>query len=387
VQIFKQLLSSSLASEPVSSEMASQQCETISTLIKGKTVLSVQCLSIPDAVGLSVGAESAFLSLVSVAIILLLICRNVWRKTLFPPKSVARQHLIQVPADLFMLSLFIADLIQALGGVMNVKWVHDQRVYQGGFCTAQGAIQQLGETIVALVTLVIAVHTFSTVWWGKGVKSCLTAAIIMGIVWLFVSLYVGLGIGLNIHKSYITPTFWCWLGPNYKAEIITGEYLWFWVTLFLSLILYTPLFLWSRGNITVDPHKWWKFSVHRSKDTHKDSGRRRHSLKLIAYPIIYSVLIIPTTIGRFIEFHQEDIGQQDHVPPAWTFFGESVYRLSGILNVLLFLLTRRGLLLFGNDPPANEVSFDEKPDGVRDSTALGRLPSLESEAAWSPNEG
>ena len=42
------------------------------------------------------------LSFVAVAIILLLICYKVWCKTLFPPTPAAKQHLIQFPADLFM---------------------------------------------------------------------------------------------------------------------------------------------------------------------------------------------------------------------------------------------------------------------------------------------
>ena len=74
------------------------------------------------------------------------------------------------------LSLFAADLLQAIGAALDVKWVHQGFVQVGGFCTAQGmqpyikccyalliltlgaffsgAIQQLGETGVAMSTLV-----------------------------------------------------------------------------------------------------------------------------------------------------------------------------------------------------------------------------------------
>lgn len=56
--------------------------------------------------------------------------------------------------DVLMLSLFVADLIQAIGAVMDVHWVHSGKVEVGGFCTAQGVVQQLGETSVAITTLV-----------------------------------------------------------------------------------------------------------------------------------------------------------------------------------------------------------------------------------------
>jgi hypothetical protein len=273
-----------------------------------------------------------------------------------------------------MLFLFIAEWIQALGGVLNIKWVHDEKVFRGTFCNAQGAIEQLGETTVALVTLVIAFHTFSSLWWSRGVKSILTASILMGLVWSFVILYVAIGLGVNINKSYMTPTYWCWIGPNYLKEKITGEYVWFWLTLGLSLVFYTLLFFWSRKN-----------------------NMRHHSLKLIAYPITYSVVIIPSSVVRFIEFSQENKGQQDHVPVAWIFFAEAVYRLSGIITVLLFMLRRRGLLLFGDDDPQtsngqappSELSDASLNDGKTEgpgSEQTGRLPSVD-ETTPLPEDG
>jgi len=343
------------------------------------------CLSSHDAVGLAIGAESSFLSVVAVGLILASICRNVWRKTLFPPTPSERQHLIQVPADVFMLSLFVADLLQALGGAVNVKWIHELRVYRGTFCSLQGTIQQLGEPAVALVTLVIAVHTFSSVWWGRELKSLLVAWIMIGLVWLFVILLLVIEIGKHAHElnSYYTPTpYWCWIDGSNKLKIGV-EYLWFWVTLGVSLAFYVPLFFWSRGNITVDQDKWLSFKVHRSKDSPEHSERRRHSLKLIAYPIIYSITVIPNTVVRFIEF-----AHPNHFPGGPVFFAETVYRLSGLLNVLLFITTRRTLLLFGNNSPKPNRGQAPLPDSSTDDLnggraykgiPMGRLPSHDSD--------
>jgi hypothetical protein len=71
------------------------------------------------------------------------------------------------------LSLFIADLIQALGAIVNVKWLNEGNVFVGPLCSAQGRnrsaynirsavllignpgiIQQVGETSVAIHTTV-----------------------------------------------------------------------------------------------------------------------------------------------------------------------------------------------------------------------------------------
>jgi len=52
------------------------------------------------------------------------------------------------------LSLFTADAVQALGAIVDIQWLRIERVEKGSFCTAQGVIQQLGETTVAVATCV-----------------------------------------------------------------------------------------------------------------------------------------------------------------------------------------------------------------------------------------
>jgi hypothetical protein len=52
------------------------------------------------------------------------------------------------------LSLFVFDILQALGGFLDVRWAHDGVVTTGLYCSAQGIIQQIGELGVALITLV-----------------------------------------------------------------------------------------------------------------------------------------------------------------------------------------------------------------------------------------
>ena len=46
------------------------------------------------------------------------------------------------------------DFLQAMGGVLDVRWAHNGIVTTGHYCTAQGIIQQIGEVGVALITLV-----------------------------------------------------------------------------------------------------------------------------------------------------------------------------------------------------------------------------------------
>jgi hypothetical protein len=62
------------------------------------------------------------------------------------------------PANLILvvrqLSLFLYDILQAMGGILDIRWVHHGIVTSGSYCTTQGIIQQIGELGVALITLV-----------------------------------------------------------------------------------------------------------------------------------------------------------------------------------------------------------------------------------------
>ena len=79
-----------------------------------------------------------------------------------------------------------------------------------------------------------------------------------------------------------TSQYWCWISEDYLEWCIWGEYIWFWITLALSFVIYIPLYLWSRGNIQLDEHTWWKFTFqHADLDLELKVVRRR-SLMMLA---------------------------------------------------------------------------------------------------------
>lgn len=65
-------------------------------------------------------------------------------------------------------SLLIADIVQAIGAVLSLKWIKSGKVEVGPFCTSQGVIKIFGASGVALSTMA------SPFFWGGGVGvSCL----------------------------------------------------------------------------------------------------------------------------------------------------------------------------------------------------------------------
>jgi hypothetical protein len=51
-------------------------------------------------------------------------------------------------------SLLGFDILQAIGGILNIRWAHIGIVSTGPYCIAQGAVSQFGELGVAVITLV-----------------------------------------------------------------------------------------------------------------------------------------------------------------------------------------------------------------------------------------
>jgi len=74
---------------------------------------------------------------------------------------------------------------------------------------------------------------------------------------------------------------------------------------------------------------------------------------MASYPLAYSLVILPLSVARWSQFSHKT------VPSAATFFGVSLFRLSGAINVLLLLLVRPRLLLFV--PPVNTVETATDP--------------------------
>jgi len=190
---------------------------------------------------------------------------------------------------------------------------------------------------------ILTIHTFTMALWGVGKEARYFAFSFVALTWLFVLLWVGIGNG--IHKNFETPTpYWCWIGPNYNMERIAGEYLWFWIALSASVVMYVPVHFWMKGHLSVYNKKWYKFRIAESS---VERSQRRATWGILFYPLTYSFVIIPLSISRWLEFRHKS------VPSAAVFSGQILFSLSGILNVLLFLIVRPHLLLF--TPPEELV--------------------------------
>ena len=138
--------------------------------------------------------------------------------------------------------------------------------------------------------------------------------------------------------------YWCWIGGG-DAERIMGEYLWLWMAALLSIFLYKLLFFRLRGNIQVDPLDWRRIHIRLHPDSHfQPTAASREAMAVIWYPICYTILVLPLSIARWTTFHGKSASK---MPFAVTAIVTTVFGLSGVVSVVLTVLTRRNLLLLG----------------------------------------
>jgi hypothetical protein len=129
----------------------------------------------------------------------------------------------------------------------------------------------------------------------------------VGLICVFVAFWVGLGNGLNknyeaptpvSHFKYSTPfhhlfnyvQYWCWISSRFNVERLAGAYLWMWIALFASIILYIPVYFWAMGRLSVGK---------RNLDpSQRGTANRRATLRLLLYAM--HVLFIANSTDKLI---------------------------------------------------------------------------------------
>jgi len=138
------------------------------------------------------------------------------------------------------------------------------------------------------------------------------------------------------------------------------------VALFASVLFYPPLYFWAKGRLSVDEEKWYKF--HRKSD--QAIEYRRAALGMLLYPVTYSFIVLPLSVARW----------DNSASSAATFFGVTMFNLSGAINVFLFLTLKPDLLLFSR---RDEL---EGPDHRPDVELVPQSPNSPGGSPFLPDE-
>ncbi|KAI0814885.1 hypothetical protein BC629DRAFT_1588573 [Irpex lacteus] len=255
--------------------------------------------------------------------------------------NAARKWTTATHVHWYFLSLLVSEVIQAIGGIIDARWIADAMVTEGHTCTAQGVLKQAGDVGAALASLAIALHTFFALVfrWRPSANNRMPIFVITGI-WLFLILLVGISLGTHKGKDYYGDTqFWCWITEQYPVQRVVLEYMWMWITAFLNFVLYTLIAFVLFTDRTAVASGWRiRFIKNAETGLPVPGWEKRLALKMLVYPATYTITVLPIAVTRWRGF----TGHQ--VPWAATVFSDVVFASSGYLNVILFTLTRPRLL-------------------------------------------
>ncbi|KAK7038876.1 hypothetical protein VNI00_010508 [Paramarasmius palmivorus] len=288
-------------------------------------------------------AVAGLLSIASVLFVL---------RYVFGTPKTFRTHIFE-----YLVSLFIANVVQSTGTAMNLRWVVKNGVSNGSFCVAQGAIKQAGNVATALWSFMISLHLFNILFMRSSVTRVGLWLTLLG-GWLCVAVIVFIG-PAAVENPEKGPYFgisgrWCWITNEYPEEQIFLEYFFEFLSACLSFILYCVILLRVRGNLVHNQGKWqlkfisssesWRLGFARDLI---DSSMLKLAQKMVWFPVAYTIILIPITITRLSEF----MGHK--IPFGATVFAGVVFNLTGFVNVCLIVVTRRVFPDIGSLPEFN----------------------------------
>jgi len=326
-------------------------------------------LTFGQRIGLFILAEISAISASAVVLLLGYIAYS----TIIIRRGAERRWRLQSPVHLFLLNQVMCDLIQALGGLMNMKWSFDGSVHPGSFCTAQGLIKQLADVGTALSAGNVAIYTFSTLIFRlKPDTNISRAVIIVAGIWAAIILDVVINVSVNGASRFYGPTGpWCWITEEFHVQRTLADFLWMWISAFSSLLAYIAVFLVLRGIVTVEG---WRIRWTYGQESPDIPTSHLLAYKMLAYPIIYIVTVLPLAAARYREF-------AGHSPPfGVVIFADGLYLCSGLFNVLLYYYTRPYLL------PRRVENLDNQSIDLRSDFADSRTHLPDREVAGNKSQ-
>ncbi|KAI0675493.1 hypothetical protein C8Q78DRAFT_1160502 [Trametes maxima] len=312
---------------------------SVATLLDGHQFALGRPYTNSEARGILVLVVVSCISATAVAGLLLAMVVSAYNtRKLTSPKLFLRSHVA-----VYFTSMLLCEVAQTVGSIMNLRWYNQMMVTYEPYCTVQGVLKHVSDVGTAYWSFIIALNTFWILFLRWRLRKAILICAFFG-GWATIAAIVTTGPGLiqKIESGpfYAISGYWCWIQGEYTVERITLDYMIMFLSALLSFIMYALIFLRLRGNVSL--HGWrLSWHSHRSSTEHGPKSIDTHAVNIakgmLLYPIVYVILLLPIAISRFTEW----LGHE--VPFAVTVVCDSIFLLSGFVNVVLFLTTRRVL--------------------------------------------
>jgi len=283
----------------------------------------------------------------------------------------------------YFASLLVCDILQAIGSIMNARWVAAHAVQYGQFCLIQGAIKQASDVGAAIWTLIIAIHTFNVLFLEIIVPRVVMYVTLVG-GWAVVgTLVIGGPATQNTNLNgpfFGISGYWCWISPEYPIHRITLDYMQMFISGGICFVLYVLIFLRVRGNITREGGRlrFRPKAFNPASGTRQEQYGRTVARRMVWYPVAYTALLLPIAVARFISWSGHEVEFEG------TIFCDTIFLLSGVVNVTMFLSTRT--LLPQRALPAVSAPQLKSSTVVVVSEDLESLPSDSTSSRYSTDD-
>lgn len=262
-----------------------------------------------------------------------------------PKKNPPNQFLILI------FNLLLADMHQGVAFFTNAEWLRYNEIRVGTpICFAQGLFVSLGDLASSCFITTIAVHTYLSIVRRYTIRHR-TLYMILVAIWLFI---YGISLipvaatrnGADHGGFFVRAGAWCWMNNQYSILRFVTHYLYIFIAIATTTILYTLVFISIRRQSRTPP------SSSQSAAAAIQELNLSHNPAFLIYPVIYVVCTLPLAIGRIATMAQTD------VPLGYMCFAGAMIASNGFFDCLLFGTTR------------NVIVFASKTDIGRSNTGL-----------------
>jgi len=89
-------------------------------------------------------------------------------------RSSDRTPFVSTQPAKYLCSLLICNVVQAVGGLLNITWIVEARIYVGVACTAQGVTKQIGNVwdFFPLLPRRVSTHASLSSDWSRDFHLC-----------------------------------------------------------------------------------------------------------------------------------------------------------------------------------------------------------------------
>ncbi|KAI5464947.1 hypothetical protein BGZ63DRAFT_379059 [Mariannaea sp. PMI_226] len=254
-----------------------------------------------------------------------------------PPREPQAQLLEKHPNQFLILiiNLLLADMHQSLAFLFNIEWLsRNSIVITSPTCFVQGMFVSLGDLASSMFITAIAIHTHLAVVRRQPVRQRVLYAAI-AVTWLFVYAISLLPIagtrnGTDVGGFYVRAGAWCWMNNDYENLRLLTHYLFIFIALALTSIIYIHMFLFIRRQ---------ERSL--GKIEHEDDASQLQLSRnpaFLIYPIIYVMCTLPLATGRIATMAGAN------VPLGYFCFAGAMISSNGSFDCLIFGSTRTDIV-------------------------------------------